>query len=138
MAVVLRSGTTKRSFPSAEGAAAVKGTAFRATGNGVCIDTTPVSLKAAVAAKRTWITRVEFANKTAGEYPVVELLEDEGVTPVILGTFIPHSPGGAAGMGWCCVDFPDPIEVTAGKSIGWRHQGNVGDTYAAMSGFVED
>lgn len=96
-----------------------------------------ISLKSAVTGKRHWITEWEVVNKTAGEYPVAELTEDPAGTPVVLARATPHSPGGAAGMGYSKIVFDPPIEVTAGKAIGYQLQSATGDCYARIGGFVE-
>jgi len=96
-----------------------------------------ITLKAAVTGKRHWITQWTVVNKTAGEYPVAELTEDPAGTPVIKAWAAPHSPGGAAGMGNITLMFNPPIEITAGKAIGYQLQSATGDCYATVYGFVE-
>lgn len=96
-----------------------------------------ISLKAAVTGKRHWITQWTVVNKTAGEYPVAELTEDPAGTPVIKAWAAPFAPGGAAGMGNITLNFDPPIEITAGKAIGYQLQSATGDCYSTIQGFVE-
>jgi hypothetical protein len=113
-------------------------TPFRSGGtSAVNTGAAAISLKAAVTGKRHWVTEVSITNKTAGEYPVAELTEDPLGTPVVLCRLVPHSPGGAAGMGYIQRTFNPPIEITAGKAIGYGLQTATGDCYADVAGFVE-
>jgi len=98
-----------------------------------------IQLKAAGGAgKRQFVLGYRFVNKTAGEYPVVELTEDHGGTPVKLDTIIPHSPGGAAGMGEAKHEYTYPIEFTAAKTLGFQLQSATGDVYGHVVVAVED
>lgn len=96
-----------------------------------------ISLKAAVSGKRHWITKAVFVNKTAGEYPVVELTEDHDGTPVKKDTLAPQDMGNSAAMGQVERNYDPPLEITAGKSIGFQLQSETGDVYGHVHGFVE-
>jgi hypothetical protein len=96
----------------------------------------PILLKAAVASKRHWITKVLLANKTAGEYPVAEIVEDPAGTPAVVLTLVPQCVS-AASMGEKVVDFDPPVECTVAKALGYQLQSATGDCYCQLCGFVE-
>lgn len=95
-----------------------------------------VQIKAAVTGKRHWICWWNLVNKTAGEYPVAELTEDHAGTPVIKARAT-ASAGVSTGLGTSHIVFDPPIEITAGKTIGYQLQSATGDTYASIGGYVE-
>lgn len=96
-----------------------------------------VAIKAAVTSKKHWITKAVFCNKTAGEYPVIELTGDHDGTPVIHWTGTTDQPI-ATSLGYTSVEFDPPIEVASGTSIGFQLQSATGDVYAHVYGWVED
>jgi len=95
-----------------------------------------VAIKAAVTAKRHWITQWETTNITAGEYPVCELMEDEASAALVLAVQA-HNNGHAAGKGTVVTVFNPPIPIASGKSIGFKLQTATGDVHSSVSGFVE-
>lgn len=97
---------------------------------------TAQEIKAAVASKKHWITRVVLANKTAGETPIVKIQDDTAETPV---DFLVVRMGGLAdASSLVVIECDPPIEVGAGKAINGVATSATGDVIATVFGWVED
>lgn len=109
-------------------------TPFSATNTTDVTSTSVQVVRAAVTAKKKWITEITVTNKTAAELPVITV-EDNTGTPVVIDTFAPGDP--AAGRGSERRTYSPPIEVAAGKQIGAHAGSSVGDVLVTVSGFEQ-
>ena len=96
-----------------------------------------IELAPAVTGKKMWITQWVVTNKTAGQYPVAQLVEDSTGTPVIKAFGCPVAPTAAA-VGEFTRDFNPPIQITAGKNIGYSIQSVTGNCNSIVRGWLED
>lgn len=96
-----------------------------------------ISLAPAVSGKRYFVDRWTVVNKTAGEYPVAQLVEDPAGTPVIKDFLTPDQPI-ATSLGERVHTFDPPIPFTAGMAVGYSLQSATGDCYSVIQGWLED
>ena len=94
-----------------------------------------ITLKAATAGKKMWVTRWMVTNKTAGEYPVAELQDDQG-TPVKYAQLAPNA-GVATSLATGVLEFDPPVQIPAGQAIAYALQSPTGDCYSTVCGYVQ-
>lgn len=94
-----------------------------------------VTLKAAVALKRHFITGWRVTNITAGEYPIAVLQDNTG-TPIKHAHCTPEQPI-ATSKGTIQNRFDPPLEIASGKSVDYSLQAATGDCHSNVEGYVE-
>lgn len=94
-----------------------------------------VTLKAAVAGKKIWVTWWSVTNITAGEYPVAELKDDQG-TPVKYAQMAPNAAV-ATSKATQKMEFDPPIQIPAGQAVAYGLQTATGDCYSTVGGYVQ-
>ncbi len=109
-------------------------TAFSGTST-VITSVTPVAVRAAVASKRKWVTKIVASNPTPAEQTVI-IVEDDTGTPVKIASLMVQDPAVGSG-GYRELVCDPPVEVAAGKAINARAHASLGDSFVTVFGFEE-
>lgn len=110
---------------------------FNSSAAAVVTSATPVVIKAATAAKYTYITEVRIVNITAAEVPIIQI-KDDADTPILLSTIYVGDPAvlAAAGIGTVVQKYNPPLKTTIGEGVTAQALATVGDCWVECSGFV--
>lgn len=96
--------------------------------------TTAQTIKAAVASKAIYVTKLLLMNKTPAEAPVITIEDNTGTPVVHLGQL--ELSTAAGNEGFLELDFNPPIVLATGKALMGTSDGSTGDTIVCAYGFV--
>jgi len=99
----------------------------------VITSTTPVVIKAGVALKSLYISKLIIHNITIAEDPIL-LITSDASSPVPLVSCLPSTAGGNGGN--VMFDFDPPAQIALTEGITGESDASTGDTYVTAVGWV--
>lgn len=102
----------------------------------VALAATPIAVLAAPGAgKRIVVKSVTFTNSTAADIAILDLQDEDD--NLLAGPFLVGDPV-VDGQGTRTIVFDVPVRVVVNKQLEVHCTGNVGDSFAYCTGWIED